>query len=296
MIVITFHNPPPFLSFPFPYEKEIIESVYPSNHPVLHSGEVDSGLPGWAVAVITLGSLTAAALAIAACLLARRHKHHRQALSRNGKHDMIDNNLIKDIPPSPTALGDSAGTATQQHQMKHQSAMATVETGSSIYSTTPMIIHHNGSNNNNDSSNNSSSNNNQSNITMGEARLSNQYCYYDSSRRSSSGILIPPPILPASDRITSGLISRSSTSLDYDSIMTTSTSRRLADSTFMWMADQSTDREQTDDEQRRRRLGEALLAQQLSEEKGASVKHAERRPITVQSILDQESHAVFEER
>ena len=282
--------------FPSPYEKKIIESAYPSNHPVLHSGELNSGLPGWAVAVITLGALTAAACAIAACLLARRHRHHRQALSRNDKHDMIDNSLIKDIPSSPTAFDGNAGTATQQHQMKRQSVMATVETASSIYSTTPMITHHNNSNNDNDNNNNSNSNINQSNITIGEARLSNQYYYYDYSRRSSSGILIPPPILPASDRTTSGLISRSSNSLDHGSIMTTSSSRRLADSTFMWMADQSSDREQTDDEQRRRRLGEALLAQQLSEEKGASVKHAERRPITVQSILDQESHAVFEER
>ncbi|KAI7847869.1 hypothetical protein BDC45DRAFT_524907 [Circinella umbellata] len=277
----------PESQYPRPFNFSVVQLAYPFNHPVSHPGEIDNGLPGWAMAVITLGALTTVAFAIAACLLARRHKNHRQKLLRTDKHTMIDNSLIQDTPSSPTALGGNPGTTMHQHHTKHQSVMTTAETGSSIYSTTPMIDRHN---------NNNINHNNQSNITIGEPRLSNQYYYYNSSRRSSSGILIPPPILPASDRVTSGLISRSSNSFDHDSTMTTSTSRRLADSTFMWMVDQSADHEQNDDEQRRRRLGEALLAQQLSEEEGASVKHAERRPITVQSILDQERHAVFEER
>ncbi|KAG2219219.1 hypothetical protein INT45_004579, partial [Circinella minor] len=277
----------PESQYPRPFNFSVVQPAYLSNHPVSHPGEIDNGLPGWAVAVITLGALTITAFAIAACILARRHKRHRQKLLSTDEHNMIDSSLIKDIPSSPTALGGNPGTTMQQHYMKHQSVMTTAETGSSIYSTTPMIDRHN---------NNNINYNNQSNITIGEPRLSNQYYHYNSSRRSSSGILIPPPILPASDRVTNGLISRSSNSFDHDSTMTTSTSRRLADSTFMWMVDQSVDHEQNDDEQRRRRLGEALLAQQLSEEEGASVKHAERRPITVQSILDQERHAVLEER
>ncbi|KAF7731578.1 hypothetical protein EC973_009342 [Apophysomyces ossiformis] len=46
------------------------------------------------------------------------------------------------------------------------------------------------------------------------------------------------------------------------------------------------------DEQRRRRLGEELLQQQLAEE-GASVKHAERRPTRIQCVAGEESQAVM---
>ncbi|KAI8149883.1 hypothetical protein BJV82DRAFT_3443 [Fennellomyces sp. T-0311] len=133
------------------------------------------------------------------------------------------------------------------------------ELDSSIYSTTPIMVGTTASNNS-------------------TPRLSSQF-YNNSSSRRSSGML------PNRSGFANG---RSSGSFDDTS------SRRLADSTFMWMVD-SPDSEE--DEQRRRKLGEALLAQQLQDEEGASVKYAERRPITVNDgVSGQESHAVFEER
>lgn len=64
---------------------------------------------------------------------------------------------------------------------------------------------------------------------------------------------------------------------------------RLAESTFMWMV-------QSDSEEwRRKKFGEALLAQQLSEDESASVKNTERRPVTIQCPPEESSRAVIED-
>lgn len=211
-------------------------------------GNGHSALPGWAIALITVFSICAVALAafLLICCIRRRRNDPKQ------QHDMYP----------------VAGYDPYQHDEQQPSVMrgmtTTTDTGSSIYSTTPMM-----------------------HATFSAPRLSSGNY---SSRRSSNAMAPPTAILN-----NPSAVSHSNSSFTDAPVPSTSSSSRLADSTFMWMVDSSQEHNTTE-EQRRRQLGEALLAQQLSEEEGASVKHAEKRPITVNGIKSEESRAVLEER
>lgn len=216
-----------------------------------------SSLPGWAIALITVFSIGAVALAaflLALCIRRRRHdqqQHH---------HD------IYPVGYDPYHHDDEHH---QQQQPVMRGVSTTTDTGSSIYSTTPMM-----------------------HATFSAPRLSSGNY---SSRRSSNAMAPPNTAAILNNR---SAVSHSTSSFITDApVPSTASSSRLADSTFMWMVDSSSQEHTTTmEEQRRRQLGEALLAQQLSEEEGASVKHAEKRPITVNGIRSEESRAVLEER
>ena len=209
-------------------------------------GNNHSPLPGWAIALITVFSIGGAALAafLLICCI-RRRRHEPQQPPHN--HDMYS----------------GGGYDPCQHDEQPPAIRGMTDTGSSIYSTTPMM-----------------------HATFSAPRLSSGNY---SSRRSSNAVAPPTAIL--NNR---SVVSHSTSSFTDAPVPSMCSSSRLADSTFMWMVDSS--QEHASEEQRRRQLGEALLAQQLSEEEGASVKHAEKRPITVNGIRSEESRAVLEER
>ncbi|ORZ00904.1 hypothetical protein BCR43DRAFT_486005 [Syncephalastrum racemosum] len=113
---------------------------------------------------------------------------------------------------------------------------------------------------------------------------------------SGSQLLPPPPshIIGANDTTSSIYSTTPMTHHTYGSPRNSTTAvgavnedrnSRLAESTFMWMLQPSSSPSLASADHGSNRITESLLAQQLSEEDGtASVKYAERRPVTVQSI------------
>ncbi|CDH49168.1 hypothetical protein RO3G_17054 [Lichtheimia corymbifera JMRC:FSU:9682] len=247
----------PESQYPHPFNFTIERPQLPSldDSPGSGGGGNHSPLPGWAIALITVFSIGAAAALAAFLLLCciRRRRRDQQQLHHHDIYDPYQHD---------------------EHQQQQQPVMrgvsTTTDTGSSIYSTTPMM-----------------------HATFSAPRLSSGNY---SSRRSSNAMAPPNTAAILNNR---SAVSHSTSSFITDApAPSTASSSRLADSTFMWMVDSSSSQEHTTttEEQRRRQLGEALLAQQLSEEEGASVKHAEKRPITVNGIRSEESRAVLEER
>ncbi|KAG0171327.1 hypothetical protein DFQ28_003861 [Apophysomyces sp. BC1034] len=234
----------PDSQFPRPFNFSVVQSAYAAdgsggdgrvgeegvgsgNHqgsdPAASHGAL---LPGWAIAVVVIGSValvaTAATLIILAVLRTRRRKRTNKLMPSASNQDMARVDRNHDNLSKPAPLYD----------------------GGSIYSTTPMMA------------------------AEGNARFTD-----------------PPRLSALENSSRPSIAAYASTSKLSDGAMLTDTFR-AAIQRPEWPTHEN-------DEQRRRRLGEELLQQQLAEE-GASVKHAERRPTRIQYVAGEESQAVLE--
>lgn len=186
-------------------------------------------LPGWAAILIALGTFAVAA-SIATCiayvLLNRRLM--QQALARRAMRTSYG---YDDMQQQQQSLNEQFTTTTQHPsydlQHCHPMSQGRPDTGSSIYSTTPIVQHSNVQP--------------RSSLTMQQQPQEQQQ------------------------------------------------TGRLAESTFMWMVQPTP---AIENEQSRREFGDSLLAQQLSEDQGALMRHAERRPVTVHCIAQADQAAV----